>query len=264
MPVWIQGTFRYLRHPRVRERRRLHRRVLARLDSPRRVSQGPFRGMRYVALAYCSEILPKLVGTYENELVPAIETICESNCDRIVDIGAAEGYYAVGMALRNPSARVVAFEINPSARHYLRRLSRRNGVAGRIAIRGSCTLDSFGDSLEGARRPALICDCEGAEDQLLRPDLIEPLRRAWIVVETHDGLETDHGVLEGITRRLHERFEATHEVEIIPSRARSREELPRGCSVLTDPEAAAAMDEGRPWAQWLFLKPRATPIDLDK
>src|SRR5690242_4218095 len=50
MPVWVQGTFRYLRHPRVRERRRLHRRVMARLDPPSRVSQGPFRGMRYVAL----------------------------------------------------------------------------------------------------------------------------------------------------------------------------------------------------------------------
>jgi hypothetical protein len=261
MPAWIQGTIRYLRYPRVRERSRTHRRILGRLDSPREVCQGPFRGMRYVALAYCSEILPKLVGTYESELVPAIETICRSSCDRIVDVGAAEGYYAVGMSLRNPAARVVAFETNPSARHYLRSLARRNGVSGRIAIRGECTLDALRDALDGARRPALISDCEGAEDPLLRPDRVEPLRRAWIVVETHDGLATEGGVLEGISRRLHERFEATHEVEVIASRARRREELPRDCAVLTDPEADAAMDEGRPWAQWLFLKPRAAPTD---
>jgi Met-10+ like-protein len=261
LPVWIQGTFRYLRYPRVRARRRTHRRILGKLDSPRRVSQGPFRGMRYIALAYCSEVLPKLVGTYERELVPALEMICRSDCDRIVDVGAAEGYYAVGMALRNPRARVVAFEINPSARHYLRRLARRNGVSGRIAIRGGCTVESLDDSLAGSRRPAVICDCEGAEDRLLRPDRVEPLRRAFIVVETHDGLETSDGVLEGITRRLHERFAATHDIEVIASRARSRAELTGDCAALSDAEAAEAMDEGRPWAQWLFLEPKERRAD---
>ena len=104
LPVWIHGAFRYLRYPRVRRRRLTHRRILGRLDRPKQVSQGPFQGMRYLALAYCSEVLPKLVGTYECELIPGIEAICQAGCDRIVDIGAAEGYYAVGMALRNPGA----------------------------------------------------------------------------------------------------------------------------------------------------------------
>jgi hypothetical protein len=217
--------------------------------------------MRYVALACCSEILPKLVGTYECELAPAVETICRADCDRIVDIGAAEGYYAVGMALCNARAQVVAFEVNPSARHYLRRLARRNGVSGQIAIRDECTVESLGDSLEGAIRPAVICDCEGAEDGLLHPDRIGALRRAFIVVETHDGLETDQGVLDGITRRLHERFVATHDIEVIHSRPRIREELPGDCSALSDAEAAEAMDEGRPWAQWLFLEPKERPAD---
>ena len=256
LPGWIQGTFRYLRHPRVRARRRVHRRILGKLGSPGRVSQGPFQGMCYIPLAHGSEVLPKLVGTYERELVPALETICRSGCDRIVDIGAAEGYYAVGMALRCPRAQVVAFEINRSARHDLRRLARRNGVSGRIAIPGGCSVESLADSLAGAHRPAVICDCEGAEDRLLRPDRLEPLRRAFIVVETHDGLETADGVLEGITRRLHERFAATHDIEVIASRTRSRAELPGDCAALTDAEAAEAMDEGRPWAQWLFLKPK--------
>lgn len=263
VPVWIQGTARYVRYPRVRERRRTHRRILARMDSPGCVSQGPFRGMRYLALAYCSEILPKLVGTYESELAPAIETICRAACDRIIDVGAAEGYYAVGMALRNPRADVVGFEINPSARYYLRRLARLNGVADRFAIRGACTVDSLADSMVGADRPAVICDCEGAEDQLLDPTRIEPLRRAWILVETHDGLETGDGVLAGITSRLHERFAATHEIDVIASRGRHRDELPPGCDSLTDPEAAEAMDEGRPWAQWLFLRPRASRTERE-
>jgi hypothetical protein len=261
LPVWIQGAFRYARYPRVRKRRRTHRRILARLDRADSVSQGPFRGMRYVAMAYCSEVLPKIVGTYESELIPAIEAICRSDCDRIVDIGAAEGYYAVGMALRNPSAEVVGFEINATARYYLRRLARRNGASDRISIRGECTVDSLRSSMEGARRPAVICDCEGAEDELLSPNRIESLRRAIILVETHDGLEVDGHILEGITRRLEERFGPTHDVEIIASRQRSRQELPDDCATLTDDEAAEVMGEGRPWAQWLLLTPRSVIAD---
>jgi hypothetical protein len=212
--------------------------------------------MYYVDLAHGSEVLPKLVGTYEAELIPVIEAICRSGSDRIVDIGAAEGYYAVGMALRNPAAEIVGFEINPSARYYLRRLAGRNGVSDRVAIRGECTVDSLRAALTNSRRPAVICDCEGAEDALLDPDRIEGLRRALILVETHDGLEIDGQVLEGISRRLRERFEPTHDIEIIVSRPRSRDELPPACAALSDEEAAEAMDEGRPWAQWLFLEPK--------
>jgi len=257
LPVWIHGTLRYLRYPRVRKRRQTHRRILDQLSSPVRLSQGPFQGMRYIALAYCSEVLPKILGTYESELAPAIETICSSYCDRIVDIGAAEGYYAVGMAIRNPHAEIVAFELNPSGRHYLRRLARRNGVSERITIQGECTPDSLGDALKGANRPAVICDCEGAETRLLDPDRIDQLRRALILVETHDGMETNGAVLEGITSGLQSRFAATHQIEVIASRARRREDLPRDAIALTDADAEAAMDEGRPWGQWLFLQPKS-------
>jgi hypothetical protein len=256
LPVLIHQTFSYLRYPQVRQRRERQRRILERLARPTRVLQGPFQGMRYIALAYCSEILPKVFGTYENELAPAIEAIYRSHCDRIVDVGAAEGYYAVGMALRNPEAQIVAFEINPSARHYLRRLTRCNDVSKQITIRCECTVDSLGEALSGAKRPAVICDCEGAESRLLDPDRIDSLRRALILVETHDGLQTRDGVLEGITTGLQKRFAHTHDSEVIASRARQRQDLPGEYAGLDDTDADEAMNEGRPWAQWLFLRPK--------
>ena len=63
--------------------------------------------------------IPKLLGVYERELNPYIEQACALNFPLIVDVGAAEGYYAVGMALRNPSARVIAFEMDARAREAL-------------------------------------------------------------------------------------------------------------------------------------------------
>src|SRR5665213_3133834 len=98
IPVWIAGTYQFARYPQVRQRRLTHRRILGRLHRSQLVSQGSFQGMNYIPRAYYSEILPKLVGTYERELIPAIEMICRADCDWIVDIGAAEGFYAVGMA----------------------------------------------------------------------------------------------------------------------------------------------------------------------
>jgi hypothetical protein len=247
LPILTRDSLRYLRYPRIRREWGMHRRILAKLPGGRRVAQGPFQGMDYVPLASSGTLLPKLLGTYESELYPAVEEICRAGCDRIVDIGAAEGYYAVGMALRNPGVPLTCFEMDPSVRYYLRRVARRNGVLGRITIAGECTPERLDAALSGAERPAIICDCEGAEDVLLDPGRVPNLRRASILVETHEGM------VDGVERHLHERFAPTHDIEVIRSRPRARGDLPAGCA-LTEDEAATAMDEHRRRAEWMFMR----------
>jgi len=254
-PFLIQHGFRYVRYPSVRQRRQMHRMILNRLTNPEAVAQGPFQGMRVLNLAYCSEVLPKILGTYECELNDAIETVCASNRDVIVDIGAAEGYYAVGLAMRNPDTTVISFEMNPSARYYLRRLAERNGVGDRIREHGICDIDGLNDALDDAHRPAVMSDCEGAEDFLLDPNRVPALRRAWILVETHDEMQVGTTMLSGITDRLIERFTPTHRIRLIASRDRDSSDLPPGCDLSAE-EAVEAMNEGRPWARWLFMEPR--------
>src|SRR6266446_5569422 len=65
-----------------------------------RVPKGPFAGMRYIDNAFGSAYVPKLLGIYERELNDCIERACALSFPLIIDIGAAEGYYAIGMALR--------------------------------------------------------------------------------------------------------------------------------------------------------------------
>jgi hypothetical protein len=222
---------------------------MRRIERPVRVAQGPFRGMRYVSLAFGSVVVPKLLGTYERELIPAVEAICGSQCDRIIDIGAAEGYYAVGMAYRNPSAQVVGFETSRAARSVLRSLARRNGLERRVHVLGYCSPEALREALAGALRPAVLCDCEGEEDSLLCPERIPALQRSLILVEIHDGM------VPGLARRVIERFEGTHEIEVIDSRVRSCEDLPQGWNLPLE-EADEAMSEHRRYAQWFFMKPR--------
>ena len=103
LPLAVLDALRALRYPALREKKRNRRRVFERLGRPTTVLNGPFRGMKYLSRAYCSAVLPKLLGTYECELIPAIDRLARSDADRIVDIGAAEGYYAVGLALKVPN-----------------------------------------------------------------------------------------------------------------------------------------------------------------
>jgi hypothetical protein len=247
LPILTEESLRYIRYPRLRSQWRQFRRILTKLPDSKRVAQGPFEGMGYIPLASSRTTLPMLLGTYECELNSAVETICGAGCDRIIDIGAAEGYYAVGMALRNPGVPLVCFEMNASVRYYLRRLARRNGVRPRLKILGECTPTALEAALEGAERPAIICDCEGAEDLLLDPVRVLSLRRALILVETHEGM------VDGVEDHLQERFAATHEIELIRSRTRTLDDLPAGCE-LSDAEAAVAMNEHRRHAEWMFMQ----------
>ena len=82
---------------------------------------------------------------------------------------------------------------------------------------------------------------------LLDPVRVPSLRRALILVETHEGM------VDGVEGHLQERFAATHDIEVIRSRARTRDDLPAGCD-LSDAEAAAAMDEHRRYAEWMFMQ----------
>ena len=90
-------------------------------NTVKRVTQGcvyggPFKGMKYIDRSYCSALMHKLIGVYELEIQPQVERACHAAIDGIIDIGAAEGYYAAGFALRCPSTPVVAFELDENAR----------------------------------------------------------------------------------------------------------------------------------------------------
>jgi len=85
-----------------------------------RVQDGPFAGMQYpeemVRTDTESPFMPKLLGCYEMECNPFIEEICRRDYDQVINIGAAEGYYAVGLAMRMPRTRIIAFETSSRSR----------------------------------------------------------------------------------------------------------------------------------------------------
>src|SRR5436305_14622456 len=87
-----------------------HRRITERFVAHHglTVQRGPFAGLRFprFAVGRGEMVVPQLLGAYEEELHPVFEELAPRRFDRIVDVGASDGYYAVGMALRWPEALV--------------------------------------------------------------------------------------------------------------------------------------------------------------
>jgi len=176
----------------------------------REILAGPFKGMKYGRTkALCSSLYPKLLGTYEHELATAFDAALARQPALVVDVGAADGYYAVGFAFRNRSTRVIAYDQDPRAWAALAKLAELNGVQDRIEIRGRCEPSDLLALKD--RTGLLIVDCEGYEEFILSPANIAHLKGWEFIVETHDGFSP------GITRRLADRFAATHHVETIES-----------------------------------------------
>lgn len=197
-------------------------------------------------------MFPKLLGTYEKELCSVIEQAIARRPQLVVDIGAAEGYYAVGLATRLPTARLVCFETQANYHYLLRELGSLNNITERLSILGSCTSRLLNETLEREQSTLVICDIEGTEDVLLDPATAPALRHADILVELHD-LGTP-----GVSRRLCERFKPTHTITKITSRPRRSEDWP------LDPQVSwkkqnLYLSEHRPGLMdWFWMTPHVT------
>jgi hypothetical protein len=176
------------------------------------VRHGPFRGM----------IIPtpdeeswvdgnfscKILGAYEFELHDAIAHAVSRKPATVINVGCADGYYAIGLARMMPASLVMSYDTNQTAVDVFRKYAKLNEVADRVEI--FCGRLKRSDEGEGHR--LYIVDIEG--DELHFIDLQENPRLAFsdLIVECHDFVDKD------ISLTLANRLAKTHAVEIIRAR----------------------------------------------
>lgn len=185
--------------------------LAAKIFPDKKVLHGPFKGMEYPDFAAVGSFLyPKLLGCYERELHATIEELCQLPLPCVIDVGCAEGYYAVGFALRCKSAKVIAFDVDAKARELCGRMAQRNHVADRVEVRAVCDAAIL-SSLAANNSGLVISDCEGAERLLFSPETCSALRNFHLLIETHDR------ALPGTSDYLSELFAGTHLIEAVLS-----------------------------------------------
>jgi hypothetical protein len=218
-----------------------------------KVRNGPFAGMavpRECLEAGCNT--SALLGTYEAEIHPWLHRLRPNAYQRILDIGAAEGYYAVGMAMLTRS-RVDAFDPAFTARRLCRSMARLNSVSHLVLVHSWCTPETL-LQLRGLRC-FILCDCEGYEVSLFAGGVIDALANSDLIIELHDGPAGPGATRDLLTAR----FNKTHKIQVVRFRPRNLADFPEPALAesLGADAIRAISEEGRPLDQeWMF----ATPI----
>jgi hypothetical protein len=207
------------------------------------VAAGPFAGMKLDYELFPVHASPKFLGTYEQELYTVIEKAIQLHPRYVLNIGCAEGFYAVGLAIRLNDAQVFAADADPKALSATMKNAELNGVSARVYPVGIVRPRQFSRYLK-ADASLLVMDCEGAEFSLLDPANDPILLRTNILVEIH----SEFGDKREITRR----FAGTHNIiEISPS-IRAAPDILVG--PITGIDMLSAADERRGHQNWLFLE----------
>lgn len=193
------------------------------------VQAGPFQGMRLTPQAEDYSLRKEfqygwdahqILGCLEEELHPAIEYAIQRAPELVVNIGCAEGYYAVGLARRLPHAEIYAFDFSARAQELCTLAAKENQVADRVHIKGACDEKKLLQLANSGKKLFLFIDCEGDELKLLTPRCVEALRHADVIVECHDFKNPL------ITRTLLELFTKNHRVDFIQEGARNPSAMP--------------------------------------
>jgi precorrin-6B methylase 2 len=223
------------------------------------VQSGPFRGLQYPSLQSAgSALLPKLLGSYESELHPFISEISTNQYDAIVDIGCAEGYYAVGAALLWPKTIVYAFDIDSSARGACIQMAQLNDVGSRVRVAGPCDEKTM-QSVQLGKRALIISDCEGYEKTLFTERLVSQLSRHDFLIETHDFINIE------TSSELKRIFSKTHKIRSVLSVDDIQKVhlyQHRLLDRLSKPQRRLVLNERRPAImEWLVLTPSVSIAD---
>lgn len=173
------------------------------------VHYGPFKSMKYIENSSGSQLLPKILGSYEQPIQNWFYDAISKQYENIIDIGCAEGYYAVGMAFKSNNSKIFAFDTDENARSLCKKLAELNNVSNQFVISSTCTPKDLNSII--INKTLIICDIEGNEFDLIDPGKVNSLINADMIIESHDYL---HGYCN-ITEKLIERFSSTHIIEII-------------------------------------------------
>lgn len=156
------------------------------------VAYGPFKGLELdwdVSWSQ-ADLSSMLLGCYELEIMDAIHAPEFADRTHFVDIGAADGYYAVG-CLRNGRVQSAdCFELTDTGRETIHRNARRNGVSERLRVYASADR-GLPDALPDVdwNDTVVLCDIEGPELELFDDACLDAMKGAMILIEIHNWVD---------------------------------------------------------------------------
>lgn len=167
-------------------RRRISERIRTEADSV--VQSGPFRGMRLSPSDSHwggSDKGSMILGLYEKEILDLLASL-GSATRPFINLGAADGYYGIGMLVGRLCSSALCFELDEKGRALIRESAEANRVGGRIQIHGTAARGFQNTIPEEYRHNSIILiDIEGHEIELLDQETFRQFRSCDVIVELH-------------------------------------------------------------------------------
>jgi len=172
-----------------------------------KIFQGPFKGMNFLRESSEGCHVAKLLGTYEQPLHKYLEKIISFDYKLIFNVGSAEGYYSVGLAMRSNESKILSFDLNKEAQKACKKMAIINDVEDAIQIETEFHPSILKEYKH--TKSLLICDVEGDEKKLLDINNYSEFSAIDLLVESHEC------IVPGITEELINRFSSSHEITLI-------------------------------------------------
>ena len=219
------------------------------------IAYGPFKGMKLSEDVWWSknDRITQTLGIYEEHVLNKLIFFSREGSKRFIDIGAADGYFAVGMAFSKTYPEVYAFEIEPKGQERIKQNATRNSCRTSVNVYGEANIASLKKLINKEFKSTLLIDIEGAEYNLLNTEMLSLLSGNYIICELHPWL-VDNG--DELQRNLLERASKKFHVELIFRETYAPNLFPE-FNDLSDGERLVAVGEGRGKnMQWLVLTPK--------
>jgi precorrin-6B methylase 2 len=233
---------------------KVFKKLIAEYD--RKIAYGPFRGMRLGSDIWWGtyDSNSKILGVYEEEVTQKLHDILSATKAPFVDLGAADGYYAIGVAFSGMADVVYAYEISKKGRASLQANAAANGCAQKVVIAGEADYDSLKALIDKFGKAVILIDIEGGEYDLLSDRMLDLLKTCHMIVELHPAMVEDGERKEAaLVQRAQKHF--------TPSKLYRESYAPNRFPELNafgDDERLLAVSEGRARnPKWLVLEPKA-------
>ena len=220
------------------------------------ISFGLFSGMKLSKNPWWGSYdqISKILGEYEKEVLEKLSYFLSLNKNStFVDIGAADGFYAVGVAFKNLAKHTYAFEISQQGRSELKKNAILNQCYEKITILEKANKETLKKIYKELKNAVIIIDIEGSEYDLLDIDVLDLFKNSIVIIELHPNKIKNGKIREN---ELEENAKKYFKISKI-YRDVYRPNSFKIFNELSDDERLLAFSEGRSRnPKWLVLEPK--------
>lgn len=216
---------------------------------------GPFKGLKLIDdLNWgANDRACMLLGLYEQEVLKSLFP-APPGCETFVNLGAADGYYAVGVLVGGMFHRSVCFEATDIGRNIIRRTAELNAMSDCIVVNGVADKNFYKEIPNLDENPHFILiDIEGAEFEILDRDVFLATKNCSFLIEIHEWIADANTKIE----KLKADAAITHDVSIVSVGLRDLSVFSE-LKNYRDNDRWLICSEGRPCLMyWMRLDPKA-------